>query len=82
MSERQLVAHRRPDSLQSAISYALFYCGRVGFRCLELTAVDRQLLWQDINANMVFFESSDRQDDGPLAQEWNELLKHGRLHWV
>jgi hypothetical protein len=37
----------------------------------------RQLFWQDIDANLVFFEASDRQEDGPLAQEWNKFPEHG-----
>jgi hypothetical protein len=32
-----------------------------------------------IDADLVFFERGDRQENGPLAQEWNELLKHGHL---
>jgi hypothetical protein len=39
----------------------------------------RQLLGQDIDADLIFFERSDRQENGPLAQEWNELLKYGHL---
>ena len=42
----------------------------------------RQLLWQDIDADLIFFERGDRQENGPLAQEWNELLEHGHLRWV
>ena len=42
----------------------------------------RQLLGQDVDADLVFFERGDRQENGPLAQEWNELLEHGHLRWV